>query len=470
MVASLVVLAFLLIVGGMVVRFSNSNARSADRSAIRTEAVAAAEAGMNLARATLWNAPDVTNPFGVAETTVAIGDATVTYGGSYNGLTKVWTLYGTAQMPGENPAATPTTRTVESRVQVSAGGGAAVDASEAWSKLFVDDWQACTQIKGAATIDLEVYARGDLCLHDTSLITGLAEKVSVLGKADLYDTASIGTSSAPLVDVRVAGGCRHSGTPGDFSTPCTAAHSVHTLGFATTPPDIPMPTIDLDYWYSHAKPGPAWGCTTGSLPAGAYFDDDYPNGPDSSAPTFELASAAPYDCQVWEGGTMVGRIAWTGGNVGTLTVHGTIFFDGNIHVRPGAGVRIDYDGQATLYASGEIEVEDDVWLCGVAACDATWDPQTDLLVLVADGVGWHEGIDVEYNAKFQGGALSATELDISNGGEFWGSAISRRVEFINGTTIKHIPGGVFPILDGMPDESVPAMLANIPGSYRVIHG
>ena len=192
---------------------------------------------------------------------------------------------------------------------------------------------------------------------------------------------------------------------------------------------------------------------------------------DESNATIELTTLLPYDCQFWEAGEMVGRIAWTGGNVGTLTIKGTLFFDGDIHVRPNSGVRADYDGQATLYTSGEIEVQEDVWLCAVAACDGTWDPHDDLLVLVADGDGWHEGIDVEYDAKFQGGAYSLTELDVAHNGEFWGSAITRRVEFVDGTTIRHIPGGVFPILEGMPQTTATGpTLENVPGSYTVTSG
>ena len=228
-----------------------------------------------------------------------------------------------------------------------------------------------------------------------------------------------------------------------------------------------MPPMDLQYWYDNAKPGPKHPCTTGSLPPGEEFDDDlYIN---ESGNTFELTTAAAYDCQVWENGELVGQIAYTGGLNGTLTVKGTIFFDGDIHVRDGVGVRSQYDGQATLYSSEEIEVEDDVWLCGVYACDETWDPEVDMLVLVADGGGWHEGIDVEDNAKFQGGAYSLTELDISKNGEFWGSAMARRVEFEDDSTIRHIPGGEeFPILEGMPQTTTTeTTLEDITGSYTI---
>ena len=240
--------------------------------------------------------------------------------------------------------------------------------------------------------------------------------------------------------------------------------------FTDTPENLTMPPMDLAHWYANAKPGPLHPCNNGtSLPPGIVFDTDTTL--NESNASFELTTLLPYDCQYWENGEMVGQIAWTGGNVGTLTVKGTLFFDGDIHVRPNAGVRADYDGQATLYTSGEIEVQEDVWLCGVAACDGSWDPQTDLLVLVADGAGWHQGIDVEYAAKFQGGAYSLTELDVSHGGEFWGSAITRRVEFINSTAIRHIPGGVFPILEGMPQTTTTGpTLVNVPGSFSVVNG
>ena len=355
-------------------------------------------------------------------------------------------------------------------MQVSAGNEPDPNTEAAWSTLFVDGWATCTDIRDDAIIDVELYVRGDLCMEDDAIVTDKAGSLQVWGNVDLSDNAQIGTNQAKLPEFHVGGGCRDDQGGGGFHTPCTPADSVYTSSFSSMPENLTMPPMDLAHWYANAKPGPLHGCNNGtSLPPGIKFDTN--TSIDESNPTFELTTVLPYDCQYWEGGEMVGQIAWTGGSVGVLTLKGTLFFDGDIHVRPNAGVRADYNGQATLYTSGEVEVQENVWLCGVAACDETWDPEVDLLVLVADGGGWHEGIDVEYQAKFQGGAYSLPELDVAHGGEFWGSAITRRVEFVDGTTFRHLPGGQFPILEGLPQTSgTEPTLANVPGSYTVING
>ncbi len=470
LMVTMVILVAVLVLGGAAVKYSTSNARSADRSAIRSEAIAVAESGMNLARATLWEVSDPTDPSAIPQQSVSIGGATVTYEGTYDAVSEIWTLSGTAYVESENPGAAPVQRTVQSQVQVTASGGPTENTEAAWSTVFVDDWDVCTDITDGAVIEIEMYVRGDLCMEDDAFISHLAGKVQVWGNVDLYDNAQIATNTDKLPELHVAGGCRDESGSGAFHAPCTPADSTYSQTFSDAPENLTMPPMDLDHWYNNAKPGPMFPCNNGtSLPLGVEFDNDGIS--NESNATFELTTVLPYDCQYWESGVMVGQIAWSGGNVGTLSIMGTVFFDGDIHVRPNAGVRADYDGQATLYTNGEIEVQEDVWLCGVAACDDTWDVDNDLLVLVADGDGYHEGIDVEYDAKFQGGAFSLTELDVAHGGEFWGSAITRRVEFVDGTVIKPVPGGVFPILEGMPQETGgEPTLANIPGSYTVING
>ena len=461
-------LAILMILGGVGVHFASSNTRTVDRSITRVEAVTAAESGVNFARATLWQAADPTDPNAVPPQTVTQDGATISYSGNYDSVSKIWTLKGVAQLPSENPGAPPVQRTVTSQVKVGTGITPTDNDKHVWSTLYVDDWQACTEVTHDAVIGVEMYVRGDLCLEDTSQVTSEAGKVQVWGKVDISDSGHVGTSADPLAELHVAGGCRDDG--GSFNTPCTAADSTYATTFSDTPENLTMPPMDLAHWYANAKPGPLFPCNNGtSLPPGIVFDNNTTL--DESNATFELTTLLPYDCQFWEAGQMVGRIAWTGGNVGKLTIMGTMFFDGDIHVRANSGVRADYDGQATLYTSGEIEVQEDVWLCGVAACDGTWDVQTDALVLVADGDGWHQGIDVEYDAKFQGGAYSLTEIDVSHNGEFWGSGITRRIEFINGTNFRHVPGGQFPVLPGAPQTpTIGTTLENVPGSYTVING
>ncbi len=94
----------------------------------------------------------------------------------------------------------------------------------------------------------------------------------------------------------------------------------------------------------------------------------------------------------------------------------------------------------------------------------------DMLALVADGGTSSQGIDVEDYSKFQGGAYSLTELDIADDSEFWGSAIARKIEFKDASTIRPVPGGnsTVPILEGMPQTTTTGIaLVEIAPSYTV---
>ena len=460
--------------GATAIQFVSSNELAAERSYVESEAQVTADAGHNIARAILWD-PDtnLTDPSAIPLMTTTIDGKQVSYSGSYDSLSQIWTLSGTASFPNPNAGGAPIVKTVSSKVQVTPGATVPdPNTQAAWSTIYVDDWTDCAKIEHNFVVRVEMYVRGDLCMEDDAVIDAEAGIVQVWGNIDIEDDATIGTSGDPLQYLAVSGGCRDenptssNSPPRPFNNPCDGGDSTYVTTFSDSPEDITMPPMDLPYWYANAKPGPMHPCTSGSLPSGEEFDDDTTI--NESANTFELTTAAAYDCQYWEGGEMIGRIAYSGDLNGTLTVLGTIFFDGDIHLRDGDGVRAQYDGQATLYSSEEIEVEDDVWLCGVFACDETWDPTTNMLVLVADGDGTSDGIDVEEDAKFQGAAFSLTELDISKNGEFWGSAITRRIEFKRDSTIRPLPGGIMPILPGMPQTTITApALTDISASYTI---
>ena len=491
LVLAVIVLGGVSIAAASAIQFAATTELAAERSLSESEAQRLADAGHNIARSILW-APttDITDPAAIPPSTATVDGKAVSHAGSLDVATGIWTLSGIASVNNPNAPGADITRTVSSKVQVTSGAtGPDANTRAAWSTIFVDDWSTCTDIQDRFVVRVQMYVRGDLCLKNRATIDAEAGKVQVWGSVDLKNRATVGSSAHPIpivavggntdnYDARLGDGCRdakpkatrsekrtYGGKP--FSSTCSAADSVYASTF-TAPESITMPPMDLQHWYDNAKPGPKHPCTVGSLPAGEEFDDDQTI--NDSANTFELTTAAAYDCQYWENGELVGQLAWSGGTRGTLTVKGTIFFDGDIHVRDGVGVRAQYDGQATLYTSNEIEVEDDVWLCGVPACDDTWDPNTDMLALVADGGGWHEGIDVEDNAKFQGAAYSLTELDIANNGEFWGSAITRRVEFKDRSSIRPIPGAntTPPILEGMPQTTTtgPA-LTDVSSSYSI---
>ena len=119
---------------------------------------------------------------------------------------------------------------------------------------------------------------------------------------------------------------------------------------------LEKPPVDLPYWYENAKPGPRQACTTQTGSSPAFDNDDVMNR--SLTSPVNLTPALAYDCVVKDGqGNVVGRIAWTPGSPGTLTIAGTIFFDGNIEFqnsverglrRPGDDLRVRDDHDAEL--------------------------------------------------------------------------------------------------------------------------
>ena len=126
---------------------------------------------MNLARATLWQASDPTDPNSVPPQTITQDGATITYSGTYNSTISTWTVKGVATLPSSNPGAPPITRTATSQVKVGSGDIPDDNTKNVWSTLFVDDWQTCTEITDDAVVAVETYIRGDLCLEDSSQIS-----------------------------------------------------------------------------------------------------------------------------------------------------------------------------------------------------------------------------------------------------------------------------------------------------------
>ena len=100
---------------------------------------------MNLARATLWQASDPTDPNSVPPQTITQDGATITYSGTYNSTISTWTVKGVATLPSSNPGAPPITRTATSQVKVGSGDIPDDNTKNVWSTLFVDDWQTCTR-------------------------------------------------------------------------------------------------------------------------------------------------------------------------------------------------------------------------------------------------------------------------------------------------------------------------------------
>jgi hypothetical protein len=433
--------------------FATSSERSAHVSKADQVAFALAEAAINNGRAALYGAPDPRNSGAVPEQSVAYAGGTATHVGTLAGTT--WTLTGTGRVGGTNGSA-DVVRRLTARVRISTGSASSAN-NAIWNYLYADSLASCTTLSNNVTIDIPFYVRGNLCMNNSSSVRG--DYLQVGGTLTINNSASAGSAGDPLVEARIAGGCRLGS--GAFVSPCGVAQRVWATTANAQPQGLTKPPVDLAHWYDNAQPGPKKACTTGTFPGG--FDNDATL--NRSRATVDLMPVSPYDCRVFDaGGAVVGRLTWTPGNgstPGTLVVAGTIFFDGDVSLS-GNDYGI-YSGRATIYASGRISLSNNTRLCGVSSCDGAWDASQNLLAFVA-GAPSGDGFTMANNALLQGAVYAVADFRESNSAVVWGPVIADQLYIANSGLNHYVPMGT--LLPGMPatyDEVT--VLENVEGGF-----
>ena len=276
------------------------------------------------------------------------------------------------------------TITAVATIQSFAGGG----LGEACNRVFSDTTAGCTNLK-KIVISTPFTARGCIKLDGTSTdptqLTG--SPVIIGGTVEIKSTDSIGTAGTPIARADIGGACKVEGA--SWRTPCSAADRVYATTITTTPSFTPRPTMDFAYWYANAKPGPLHPCTSGALPGGKGFDKNTIYNGDNDK--IDLTpSAATYDCQYWESGQLVGQLGWNH-TTHVLTIKGSIFFDGDLEAEDDA-VLVNYQGKATIYASGKLNEFKELWCAGGNGTNncrsniSNWDPTQNLLIFVTGGL------------------------------------------------------------------------------------
>jgi Tfp pilus assembly protein PilX len=434
--------------------YVTTNQGAAERARADQKAYGLAEAGLSFAFSTLNNAADPYSATSVPSTTVTLPGGSVTYSGSLSGNT--WTLTGTATVANPSgPHAAPVVRTASAQALVTT---TTVPDMRPWEYLFVDQPSGCITLGNSVTLEVSAYIRGDLCLQNTAQLYSPA--VHLMGSLYVLNSAQIGSVGDPVDEFQSTGTCSYSGT----QVTCGPAAHVYANTVGTVPPSIPKPPIDLVGWYTNADLGPTSSCTTGSFPGG--FDND--STLNVSRGTVDLTPAAAYDCRRVEGGVEVARISWTPGSPGTLTVRGTIYFDGdltwsNLNL-------IQYDGLAVIYASGQVVIRNRADLCGVADCDATWDPRQDLIVFVAGSLlseasSNPTGGDIGNHVNFQGAMYIVNDFELDNNTTIWGPVITRSTSIANSALV-HAPPFPINYMAGMPvDSTTETHVSPVAGSY-----
>ena len=216
------------------------------------------------------------------------------------------------------------------------------------------------------------------------------------------DTNGIGTSSVPIQTANIGGTCTY--LLQAAHTPCTSTDHVYAGTITSTSvannAALVMPSVDFNYWWANAAPGPKHFCTN-SNPGLAtnFFDNDASttSGPNASITVNgEMApDNADYTCQVVTNGVLQGELSWNH-TTHVMTISGVIFVDGNF--------RFDYDGQivhyfgrANLMSSADDEIDSLVCAGGPNTLPdsndysksclsnmSNWDPNQNMMVLMSE--------------------------------------------------------------------------------------
>ena len=414
------------------IAYSSSNYGAAKRSDAETKALALAEAGLNYAYSTLYNSGTPTMANAVPSRTITLDTGDATYYGTLTGSTWKLVGIGTVQNP-IGPGSASVVRTVSGSATLgSAHRG--TDNNAVWNYVYVDDPTYTTDLGNSVDVNIPLYVRGNLRLSNTAQVSSYALQVG--GTLEFNNSSHVGTSSEPVHEAHVGGGCRV-GSSGGYTKPCGAAQRVYATISDSTPTTFTKPPVDLSGWYFNAQPGPRHPCTNGSFPGG--FDNDAV--PNNSRASVDLTPGSAYDCRVYDAsGALVGQITWNP-STQALIIAGTIYFDGSIVFSQQN--RAIYQGRATIYAAGDITLSNQTTLCGDPECDTDWNAQQNLLAFVAG-----RNVSIGNNASFQGAIYAVNDYTEANASVIWGPIIARRVALANSSVNHYVPIGT--LMPGMP--------------------
>lgn len=497
LVLALSAMLVLTMIAGTTIYYSSTSERESSQSRAADTAYRLAETGINNAMATLGNSQTSALDSGALPSsesaatwqTYASGEAKTW--GTLNTSTKVWTLYGKGQVTGGASQSRVVTRTLTATMQVSYSYKQPVNA-QAWNYVYITNTggpNTCdltlvnTNGQSGNGFDAPLYVDGNLCLSNNANIREdlispkIPVNVVVKGKVAFSTNSKIGVSSSNTVTaVYISGGC---GTSLSNVHTCTTGGGNNdpiypgSGGFSTQTPSVSAPAVDWvnDGWYTNASPGPNHPCSTVSGTPPSFesttapystqqdISGTYPNG--SLTTTQNLTPSTSYTCQ-----TGIGELSWNA-STHTMTVNGVIYIDGNVSI--GDGSVDEYNGQATLYASGYITVTGT--MCGKrnstnTGCDfSNWDPNTEMWILAAhgnDGNGY--SVVFPQNATWEGGIYATKSVNLLNNATVEGPLIAGSASFSNNVTERPFPV-ITTVPEGAPGNPNVYAQPNPPGGY-----
>ncbi len=444
-----------------ITEYSSATSRGSSKSKADQIAYSLAEAGINNAMAILSNPANnallsttLPNTEGTASSQAYEG-GTAKWWGILNTSTSVWTVYGKGIVANPTgPGSASVTRTLSATSQVVANYSQPLNAT-AWNYVYstkTGDPDGCDmELWNSVQLTTPLYVMGNLCLKNTSVVAqGAEQPVSVVVKGRLVlDSSSnrVGTAAAPISSLQTGNGCKLANNAAH--SPCTSADNVWATTIGTTPPAADPATADFNYWYVNASLGPNASCVTQTGTPPPLAD---PNGlRDGSLSSFNLTPSSSYSCQ--RGSAL---ISWDA-STKHLTVQGAIYIDGAVTVSNNSVNT--YSGQGSLYLSKDFRISGTSQLCGAVvsgSCDFdTWDPNTTLLMIVADGIGGNNSVTMQNSARIQAGIYGTKLVELQNTAQLEGPIVASEILFQNSAQMRSFP----------PIDTVPAGTPGNPNIY-----
>ena len=439
MVMSLGVLAVFSTATMATVTYSLSNDRHSAVSGTKVLAHSLAEAGLNNALATVSNpSANALDPTLLPARTTSYDGGTVTWSGVLSGNTWTVTATGRAANPqGGNASESVHTLSVTTVVQSAFTQPL---NNMAWNYIYstkTGDPDGCDEtLSNSTEIDTPMYVHGNLCLQNSASIT--EGPLVVKGAVYLVNSSHIGSSGSPLNELHVAVGCKAGSNP--LHLPCrngspSAGDNVWASTITSSPPIIDPPVADFPGWYAATNTiNSSADCTTlsGTPPT---FDTNGVR--DSSVTTVQnLTPSSSYTCRRVVGATTTAELSWNS-STRVLTVKGVVFIDGSATVANGNTNR--YNGQASLYLSGTFVMGNSTKLCAVdTGGDCTfegWDPNSEMLVIVAGGQGGSAGsgvgISLANSVQLQSALYATYAINLGNSVRVEGPMVASEVMIVN---------------------------------------
>jgi Tfp pilus assembly protein PilX len=467
LVIALGMMAVLAAVSTTLFQYTAANSRGASLSDAKQKAYDGAEAGINSAVATLGlgtnNALDPcllhppTNPSGYTCSSntpfsSSVDGGTVSFYGTLDQTQQLWTVHSRSTFTNPTgPTASAVTRSMTATVPITANQNDPANTA-IWNYIISTKTSNSTTcdmtLQNTVQIDEPLYVAGNLCMNNSAQILqpgATPVKLITLGKLILMSPqTSVGTSSQPIYEADVGGGC---GTLITSSThACTSGDKVYATTLQNTASAIQLPVVDDSNSYLSANPGPKNPCTVTSGTPPVWDNDstlDLTNYPNGSVPAaFNLTPSTNYTCEAKDAsGSIVGQLDWNNATK-TLTVKGKLYIDGSVYTDNGV---VDlYSGSATLYLSGTFTITNSTKICGITAtltCDFTkWSPNSNMLVVVAHGDnGSGYSISMANSTKWQGAFFATKNLDLGQSSIDEGPMFSSGINLGNSVQVRPLP-------------------------------